>query len=119
MINVCVRNHTTARRLHSGSHERDVNATRPELHSKFVIMSQKTVQLTIGRLLTDDEYRRCFLRDPRATLLALRDQGFDLTTAEIGALIRTDAQMWTNAAARIDPSLQRCSLHDARLRLAH
>jgi hypothetical protein len=112
MINVCVRTHAIARQLHSGSHEHDVIAMRPKLQSRFVIMSQKTVQLTIGRLLTDDEYRRCFLRDPRATLLALRDQGFDLTTAEIGALIRTDAKIWTDAAARIDASLQRCSLHD-------
>jgi hypothetical protein len=94
---MCVSVTVTARRLHSGSHERDVNATRPELHSKFVIMSQKTVQLTIGRLLTDDEYRRCSSRS-QGNAAALRDQGFDLTTAEIGALIRTDAQMWTDAA---------------------
>lgn len=74
-------------------------------------MSQKTVQLIVGRLLTDEELRRRFLRDPIEALTALREQGFELTSGEINALLRTDRGVWTDAAARIDRQLQRASLH--------
>ena len=53
-------------------------------------MSQKTVQLVIGRLVTDEELRVQFLRDPLETLTAFRDRGFELTGAEIESLVQTD-----------------------------
>jgi hypothetical protein len=73
-------------------------------------MSQKTIQLIIGRLVTDEEYRLRFLEDPRRFLLGLRDQGIELTPREIAALVRTDAALWPEVADRIDPDLQRSSL---------
>ena len=73
-------------------------------------MSQRTVQLVIGRLLTDEELRVQFLRDPLETLTAFRDKGFELTEAEVGALIQTDRKLWEYGADRIHPRLQRCSL---------
>ena len=73
-------------------------------------MSLKTVQLIVGRLVTDEEYRLNFLRDPMHALTMLRDQGVELTAAEVDALIRTDRTLWNDAAARIDPDLQRSSL---------
>lgn len=72
-------------------------------------MSQKTVQLVIARLLTDEDARLEFLRDPRGTLSAIREQGFELTRDEIEALLETDRELWASAAARIHPRLQRCS----------
>lgn len=72
-------------------------------------MSQKTVQLIVGRLVTDEELRRRFLHDPLEALTALREQGFELTAGEVGALVRTDRELWADAAARIDPQLQRAS----------
>ena len=73
-------------------------------------MSQKTVQLVIGRLVTDEELRACFMERPRETLTELREQGFELTEDEIDALARSDAKMWPAMARRIHPRLQRCSL---------
>jgi hypothetical protein len=73
-------------------------------------MSQKTVQLVIGRLVTDEEYRLRFLSDPLGVLNRLHDQGVELTRGEIEALVRTDRTLWTEAAERIDSHLQRCSL---------
>lgn len=72
-------------------------------------MSQKIVQLVIGRLLTDEEFRLAFLRDAQSTLAAMRDQGLEVTPGEMEALLRTDRTLWTEAAARIDPQLQRAS----------
>ncbi len=76
-------------------------------------MSQKTVQLVIARLITDEDARLQFLRSPLDTLTALRDQGFELTNDEVDALLATDRDLWTYAAGRIHPRLQRCSCrHD-------
>ena len=72
-------------------------------------MSLRTVQAIVGRLVTDEEYRLKFLSDPDGALKTLRDQGVELTSAEIEALIRTDRTLWSDAAARIDPDLQRSS----------
>jgi len=72
-------------------------------------MSLKTVQLIVGRLVTDEDYRLKFLSDPINALTTLRDQGVELTSAEIDALIRTDQTLWSDAAARIDRDLQRSS----------
>ena len=73
-------------------------------------MSQKTVQLLIGRLLTDEELRVRFVRQPLETLVALRDQGVELTRNEIEALVETDRKLWASAAERIHSRLQRCTL---------
>jgi hypothetical protein len=73
-------------------------------------MSQKTVQLLIGRIVTDEDLRLQFVRQPLETLTALREQGLELTPGEIEALVETDRQLWNSTAARIHPRLQRCSL---------
>jgi len=87
----------------------DLVATEPHEHTSGTSMSLKTVQLIVGRLVTDEEYRLKFLSDPIRALTTLRDQGVELTSAEIDALIRTDRTLWSDAAARIDPDLQRSS----------
>jgi hypothetical protein len=73
-------------------------------------MSHKTVQLVIGRLLTDEDLRTQFVTRPRQTLAELRDQGYELTRDEIEALAQTDAHSWRAMAGRIHPRLQRCKL---------
>jgi hypothetical protein len=71
-------------------------------------MSQRTVQLLIGQIVTDEELRRRFVERPAETLTALRDQGVELTKSEIDALLRTDKKVWEATAKRINPRLQRC-----------
>lgn len=73
-------------------------------------MSHRTVQLVIGRLLTDEDWRTQYLARPRQTLAALREQGYELTRDEIDALAQTDADAWRAMAGRIHPRLQRCKL---------
>jgi hypothetical protein len=77
-------------------------------------MSQRTIERVIGRLLTDEELRHEFTRSPRRTLAELNEQGWDLSRLEVDALLATEIGLWSEAAARIDSRLQRCSLkaHD-------
>jgi hypothetical protein len=77
-------------------------------------MSQKTVQLVIGWLLTDEDLRLRFQERPRETLGELRQQGYELTVDEIDALVRSDPEVWAMLARKIHPRLQRCSLRHAR-----
>lgn len=72
-------------------------------------MSQWGVQLAIGRLLTDDEFRGRFEHRRRDCLASLRERGIDLTEAEIAALAETEPEVWSKMAARIDRRLQRPS----------
>ena len=73
-------------------------------------MSQKTVQLVIGWLLTDEDLRKAFVERPSETLMELRDEGFELTEDEIDALARSDAKRWPRMARVIHPRLQYSSL---------
>ncbi len=76
-------------------------------------MSQKTVQLLIGRLLTDEDLRAQFMERPLETLARLREDGYDLSPCEIAALVEGDQRMWAAMARRIHPRLQQCSLRAA------
>jgi hypothetical protein len=75
-----------------------------------VNVAQRIVELLIGRLLTDEEFRTSFLDDPEGTLLDLCRRGFELTPIELAALINTDRSLWELAAERLDPRLQKASL---------
>ena len=39
-------------------------------------MAQRIIEMLIGRLITDEQFRREFLADPETTLLALCDEGW-------------------------------------------
>jgi hypothetical protein len=74
-------------------------------------MAQKNVQLIIGQILTDEEFRSDFLERPMETLAALRERGVELTKVEVDALTLTDRRFWAVGAELIDPRLQRCRLN--------
>ena len=73
-------------------------------------MAQRTVQLIIGQILTDEEFRSEFLERPIETLRSLRERGVELTNVEIDALAYTDRRFWLIGAEGIDARLQRCRL---------
>jgi hypothetical protein len=75
-------------------------------------VTQRNVELLIGRLLTDEEFRDLFLADPERALRTLLDRGFHLTQSEIAALRAIDASLWPRVASEIDPRLRK-----ARMRL--
>ncbi len=80
------------------------------LPRKVVALSQRIVELLIGRLITDEQFRAEFLADPHGILASLCDHGFDLSSTEIAALVNTDRSLWARAADALDPRLQKASL---------
>jgi hypothetical protein len=73
-------------------------------------MSQRNVELLIGRLLTDAELRKRFIQQPRGVLDEFCEQGWELSHGEIDALLETNARLWFIAAGGLPSRLQRCSL---------
>lgn len=74
-------------------------------------MSQRNVQLLIGRLVTDEELRLRYLRAPAATLEDLAARGWELTRGEMDALLAADRHLWGWMATRLPSRLKRCPLH--------
>lgn len=72
-------------------------------------MAQRVIELVIGRLITDEEFRGEFLDRPEPTLLALTERGLDLNRTEIAALLNTDFTLWARTAEALDPRLQKVS----------
>jgi hypothetical protein len=72
-------------------------------------VTQRNIELVIGRLSTDEEFRQRFGADPRGTLAELLERGTHLTPVEIGALVATDSTLWERVAEQIDPRLQKAS----------
>ena len=73
-------------------------------------MAQRIIEMVIGRLITDEQFRAEFLHDPENTLLELCERGFELSCTEIAALVHTDPALWARTADAIDPRLQKVSL---------
>ena len=73
-------------------------------------MSQRSVEWLLGRLLTDEDLRTEFIRQPAEALAALQRQGWELTASEVEALLSGPPVMWRDMAERIPSRLRRCSL---------
>ena len=70
---------------------------------------QRSIEIIIGRLVTDEDFRRAFLRDPRGTLAAAVEWGLALSPLEIRALLATEPSLWDRVADHVDGRLQRAS----------
>jgi hypothetical protein len=73
-------------------------------------MTQRFIEIVIGRLVTDEEFRETFQSDPHQALANLLDRGMHLTHAEIAALVAMDAAFWERVADEVDPRLQKANL---------
>ena len=73
-------------------------------------MSQRSVEWLLGRLLTDEDLRTEFIRNPADTIATLQRQGWDLNASEVEALLSGNSSMWRDLAERIPARLKRCSL---------
>jgi DNA-binding NarL/FixJ family response regulator len=76
-------------------------------------MSHWGVQIVIGRLLTDEAFRRQFEQCRRECLASVCGHGIDLDRSEIAALVEADARVWTNMASQIDRRLCQTARPDA------
>jgi len=74
-------------------------------------MSQRNVERVIGRLVTDEAFRRQFTADPGAALVAIGAEGVELNDCERRALAAIDPQAIDRFTAAIDNRLQKTDLH--------
>jgi hypothetical protein len=73
-------------------------------------VAHRIIEMLIGRLITDEQFRSEFLDDPERTLTNLSDCGFELSKTEVSALVNTDRKLWARTADALDPRLQKASL---------
>ncbi|MBW8873746.1 MAG: Nif11 family protein [Acidobacteria bacterium] len=76
-------------------------------------MSQKSVEALLGKLVTDEELRQRFRRDPADVLQSFRQTGWDLSTVEAEAIRSLDPAALERLADALDPRLQKASLHES------
>lgn len=74
-------------------------------------MSQRAVESILGRLITDEEFREEFFREP---LEACRINDWGVTPAELSALIGLDPGMLRGMAGSLDPKIVRAIATDKR-----
>lgn len=73
-------------------------------------MTHDYIERVIGRLLTDEQFRRAFIANPEQLLASLTGDGAELSDAEVAALLDTDVTAWIEAAECLDPRLQKVAL---------
>jgi hypothetical protein len=73
-------------------------------------VAQRSIELFIGRLVTDEEFRKVFTRNPAAAVGQFVDSGLELTNVEVAALLATRGDIWERLADQIDSRLQKVSL---------
>ena len=77
-------------------------------------MAQRSIEILVGRLLTDEAFRDAFLRNAATVLQAFSETGHELTSLEIAAFMATPKRLWNDFAAQLDPRLQKANLRTGR-----
>jgi len=73
-------------------------------------VSQRSIEILVGRLITDEAFRDAFVMDRSATLQQFQDQGHELTRVEIEAVLTVSPGWWRDIAADFDLRLQKANL---------
>lgn len=73
-------------------------------------MSQQNVEVIIGRLVTDEGFRRRFCADPPALVQDLVDEGLHLNACEQRALSEIDPALVARFADAVHPCIQKVEL---------
>jgi hypothetical protein len=63
---------------------------------------EQTFEIIIDQLVADEEFRHCFLRNPRRTLRLADDWGLPLSDSEIHSLIATGRSVWDRVVEELD-----------------
>jgi hypothetical protein len=69
-------------------------------------MSQRNVELFVGRLMTDESFREKFCREPAEAVSQLAEEGIQLTCVEMEALSRINPALARLFAEALDPRIQ-------------
>jgi hypothetical protein len=70
-------------------------------------MAHRSVEIVIGRLLTDEGFRKRFAEHIERVIDELAEAGIELTTSEVSALRATSGSTWAELARALDPRLQK------------
>jgi hypothetical protein len=70
-------------------------------------MSQRNVEMIIGRLATDEGFRRRFATSSEGVLAEAAAGGLELTPVERRALAGLEMEACERFAARLDPRIQK------------
>ena len=73
-------------------------------------LAQRSVEILIGRLVTDEAFRSAYRADASGTIRQFLDCGHELTAVEIAAMACVHSDCWSQTAAQLDPRLQKANL---------
>jgi putative modified peptide len=73
-------------------------------------MSQRTVERVIGRLVTDEAFRRRFAKSPESALREATGWCAELTASEVESLAAIDVAVVEQFADALDPRLQKADI---------
>ena len=75
-------------------------------YRRYTTLSQRNVELFVGRLMTDETFREQFCKEPAEALNRLANEGIHLTCVEIEAVSRIDPALARLFAEALDPRIQ-------------
>jgi predicted DNA-binding protein (UPF0251 family) len=70
-------------------------------------MAQKAVETLLGRLLTDEDFRRRFFDEP---LAVCRQEALEVTSRELEAILAVDEVQFAQFAKQLDARIVRATL---------
>jgi outer membrane protein TolC len=73
-------------------------------------MTQRNVEIVIGRLVSDEELRAAFRRNRQEAIGLILSQGLELSPVEIGAIGALDPADLDRLASKLDPRVRKASL---------